>query len=80
MSLRHQFLPPNHRWVLTLIAHMEDHLWMDSVTGGDLWNGRWTRDGIQDLLPESAAAQISPHDYIKGMAWLQKFTGILQKG
>ncbi len=46
MSPRHQHLPPNQRWVLPLIDYMEDHLWTDSVTGGDLWNGRWTKDGI----------------------------------
>ncbi len=58
MSLRHQYLSPNQSWVLTLIAHMEDHIWTDSVTGGDLWNGRWTRDSIQKLLPDSSMACI----------------------
>ena len=80
LSLRHQALPQNRQWVLSLITHMEDHIWTDSVLGGDLWNGRWTRDGIQDLLPESVNAKISPHDYIKGLAWMRKLTGILQKG
>jgi hypothetical protein len=59
---------------------MEDHIWTESVTGGDLWNGRWTRDCIQDLLPESVTALISPQDYIKGLVWIRKLTGILQKG
>jgi hypothetical protein len=71
MSLRHQFLSPNQSWVLTLIAHMEDHIWTDLVTGGDLWKGPWTRDGIQELLPESSTAHIPPRDFIKAMAWLR---------
>jgi hypothetical protein len=79
MSLRHQHLPQNQRWVLTLIDHMEEHIWTDSVTRGDLWNGRWTRDAIHALLPESFTAHVPHRDAIKALAWLQKLTGILQK-
>jgi hypothetical protein len=67
MSLRHQYLLLNKCWVLTLINHMEDHIWTDSVTDGDLWNGRWTRDGIQELLPESSTVHIASRDIMKAM-------------
>jgi hypothetical protein len=80
MSLRHQYLPPNQRWVLPLIHYMEDHLWTDSVLGGDIWNERWTRDVIHELLPASSTALISHRDTKTALTWLQQLTGILQKG
>ena len=57
---------------------MEEHLWSDTEAGGDIWNGRWTRDLLSSLLGDAALRQEEPRTFKKALHWLQKLTGVLQ--
>jgi hypothetical protein len=37
---KYQHLHVRAQWIIPLIDYMEDHMWTDSETGGDIWNGR----------------------------------------
>jgi hypothetical protein len=57
---------------------MEQHLWTDTEAGGDIWNGRWTRELLSSLLGDAASRKEEPQEFKKAMHWLQKLTGLLQ--
>jgi hypothetical protein len=57
LSLQHTVLPAAQRWISLLM-----HLWEDSERAGDIWNGRWSRQLLADILIEHADTQISPKE------------------
>jgi hypothetical protein len=76
---RHHHLPQQHRWIIPIVDYIEDNLWADSIEGGDIWNGRWTRQLLLDLMPDSEMSPITPKDLVGGIKWLQQITAILQR-
>ena len=44
-----------------------------------MWNGRWTRQLLQDLLPDSPVTFVPPRDYKVTLTWLQRITATLQQ-
>jgi hypothetical protein len=57
LGYRHQHLPASERWVIPLLDYKEQHLWSDTEAGGDIWNGRWTRE-LLSSLPKGRAKGI----------------------
>lgn len=45
--------------VAPIIEYIEDHMWEDSVTGEDIWNGRWTLATLHQLLLEPPPPQLT---------------------
>ncbi len=78
LGYRYQHLPSNSRWVIPLLDYMEEHLWSDTEAGGDIWNGRWTRDLLSSLLGDAALRKEEPRAFKQTLQWLQKLTGVLQ--
>ena len=78
LGYRHQHLPSNSRWVIPLLDYMEEYLWSDTEAGGDIWNGRWTRDLLSSLLGDAALRKEEPRAFKQALQWLQKLTGVLQ--
>ncbi len=66
------------RGVIPLLYYMEEHIWTDSETGGDVWNGRWTPHTLCSQLGDTSLLPIERRDFQKTLTWLQKLTGILQ--
>ncbi len=77
-SLRHTMFPPAQRWVSLLMRYLDDHLWEDSKRAGDIWNGRLTRQTLEDILHEHTDSQIPPAEYTSALHWLQYLTSLLQ--
>jgi hypothetical protein len=79
LCLRHTVLPPAQKWILLLMHYAETHLWEESESAGDIWNGRWSQHLLSELLIEHSDTQIPPADYSSAMQWLSNLTLILQK-
>jgi hypothetical protein len=77
-TYRHQNLPPGQRWIVPVIDYMEDHMWSDTEQGGDIWNGRWPTDLIEELLPFSSSHKTPPEDLKASINWIRRLTLILQ--
>ncbi len=67
MSLQHTVLPTSHHWVSLLVRYVEDHMWEDSERAGDLWNGRWTRHTLEDVLLEHSDSMIPLAEYTRAL-------------
>jgi hypothetical protein len=70
LCLLHQSLPHTQRWVRLLIDFAEAHMWEDTEIAGDIWNGRWKRQDIEDVLGTDATMIVSPEDFHLGIQWL----------
>jgi hypothetical protein len=40
--------------------YADNYLWKDSERAGDVWNGRWSRQTLEDILQEHSDYQIPP--------------------
>ncbi len=80
LCYRHQHISPSYRWVAPIIDYIKYHMWEDSVTGRDIWNGWWTLATLHQLLPEAPSTPINLREYTIALAWLQRLTDILQPG
>jgi hypothetical protein len=78
LCYRHQHLPDRHRWVITLLDYIEDHLRSNSEEGGDIWNGRWTPLLLFTLLAEDGLAPVLQPDFKGALKWIQRLTILLQ--
>ncbi len=63
LSFRHTVLPPAQRWISLLMQYAETHLWEDSETAGNIWNGRWSRQIIRNILSEHRQVAQEPRHY-----------------
>ena len=79
LSFRYTVLPAAQRWIALLMNYAETHLWEDSERAGDIWNGRWSRQLLADILLEHSDTQIPPKEYISAVHWLSNLTLTLQK-
>ena len=77
-AYRHQPLPQHSRWIIPIIDYIEDQVWQDTEAGGDIWNGRWTRFTLHDLLPDGRDLFIPSREYKITLGWLQRLTALLQ--
>ena len=78
-SFQHQNLPIAQRWIRLFIDYVETHMWEDSELAGDIWNGRWHRNTISDLLGILGDAIPASHDLSAAIQWLTSLTCLLQK-
>ena len=53
-------------------------MWEDTERAGDIWNGRWTRQTLEEILIEHSDSQIPPAEYVSALAWLKQLTLLLQ--
>ena len=67
-------LPHTQRWVSLLIDFAEAHVWEDTEIAGDIWNGRWKRQDIEDILGTDSTMIVSPEDFHLGIQWLTELT------
>ena len=79
MCLRHQSLPRSQRWVRILVDFAEEHMWEDTELAGDIWNGRWKRQDIEDILGPHAQEVIPPEELQTALQWFTELTMRLQK-
>jgi hypothetical protein len=79
MCLRHQSLPRSQRWVRILVEFAEEHMWEDTELAGDIWNGRWKRQDIEDILGSHAQEVIPPEELQTALQWITELTMRLQK-
>ncbi len=79
LCLQHTVLSASHRWVTLLVRYVEDHMWENSDRAGDLWNGRWTRHTLEDVLLERSDSQIPLAEYTRALDWLTQLTLLLQR-
>jgi hypothetical protein len=75
---RHQHLPTSDRWIIPLLDYMEDNMWTDTVTGGDLWNGRWTPQLLSALLGDASQTLMERRNCQQALNSLKQLTGLLQ--
>ncbi len=54
-------------------------MWEDTERAGDLWNGRWTRHTLEDILLEHSDSQIPLAEYTRALDWLTQLTLLLQR-
>ncbi len=75
MTYRHTAIPPAQRWIAPLMNHMENHMWDDTEEGGDIWNGRWTRSKLDNLIPDASSYLLSQKMFTPA---IRRLTEILQ--
>lgn len=74
-----------HTNIKNIINHYaEDHMWeyserAGSWGAGDIWNGRWTRHTLEDILLEHIDSQISQAECAKALDWITQLAYLLQK-
>ncbi len=78
LCLQHTVLPASDRWVSLLVRYVEDHMWEDSERAEDLWNGRWTRHILEDILLEHSDSHIPLAEYTRALDWLTQLILLLQ--
>ncbi len=57
---------------------MKDNMWTDTVTGSDLWNGRWTPQLLSALLGDASQTLTERRDCQRALNSLKQLTGLLQ--
>ena len=54
-------------------------MWEDSERAGDLWNGRWTRHTLKDVLLEHSDSMIPLAEYTRALDLLTQLTLLLKR-
>jgi hypothetical protein len=67
----------NEEWIKKIINYVITHLWLNTQTSSDIWNGRWTRHMWNDVLDSSADKPFANYDITSFRKWLKLLTSKL---
>jgi hypothetical protein len=70
-------LKSNEEWIKKVINYVTNHLWLNTPTSSDIWNGRWTRHMWYDVLDSNVDKPFALYDFTSFRKWMKLLTSKL---
>ncbi len=71
LTFRYTKLHANEQWIKEVVKYISKHIWADTRTASDIWNGRWTRHMWEDALADIDEKVRTKVDITKCRKWIR---------